>query len=221
MATDPNPTKSFDDFLLAEYDHVANAHFESGKQVSSFFNYYLVILAAPAIIISLIHDTELFKYIQPANESENVIHYIAITLLGIIAIFGYCLSWYVIGLIHDSLLYTRAINGVRNYFYEHNGLPEEENKKIKVLHVDKNKPSFFSFTHLGIIVIAFANVNTVFLLACTFIVSYGQIKYWHVLLGLAFFLLHILTYYLLSRQRENWYKDKTDDHDSIPVNFVK
>jgi len=63
-------TDKFESFLLAEYDHIANAHFETGKQVSKFFNYYLLILAASVVIVSLIQNQKLNSIINPGQDKD-------------------------------------------------------------------------------------------------------------------------------------------------------
>jgi len=109
----------FDDFLLSEYEHIANAHFETGKQVSTFFNYYLLILAAPVIIVTLTQNKNL-QNIVIANNGEDyiIVHWIAAVILMVISVFGFCLMYipdhvdppFLFMLTHHSCMLTQGEN---------------------------------------------------------------------------------------------------------------
>lgn len=46
--------KEFEDFLLAEYTNIVQAHFKSIETISSFFRYYLLIMSIPLTAAALI-----------------------------------------------------------------------------------------------------------------------------------------------------------------------
>ena len=195
----------FMDFLLSEYDHIADAHFETGKQVSTFFNYYLLILAAPVIIVTLTQNKNLQNLLNPIKQDEYfLLHWVAFGILLVIAIFGFCLSWIVMELQHDAILYARTVNGIRNYFYKQQAFTVQDEKRIRVLPRDVNKPDFYSYRHLGVIVFAFAFVNSVFLFASLVVFSKGVIERWTWVVPLLFLLSHFLLHRILS-----WKKTKT------------
>src|SRR4051812_24925950 len=110
--------KQFNKFQIEEYKNISNSHFESVKQVSLFFRYYLLVLAAPVFIFTLIADKDrgLKPYLE--NELPDVVYNIVCIYFVIIGIVGFLLLLYVINLRHDAVLYARTVNRVRRYFYE-------------------------------------------------------------------------------------------------------
>jgi len=206
--------ENFEKFLLAEYDHIADAHFESGKQIAKFFNYYLLILAAPVILVSLVQNKHLDSIISPAKDGEALfIHWLIIFLFSIISLVGFALCWIVIELQHDSILYARTVNGIRNYFYKQNQTQIDE-KTIRVLPRNVYQPDFFSYGHLGVIVGTFAVVNSSFLGASLYILMRGNWCGIEILI-FCFFLLHFLIHFLLSKRRSQKHKPHPEDaHDA-------
>jgi hypothetical protein len=59
-AMSPSQKRSFESFLLSEYEHIAKAHFTAVKTISEFFKNYLAIVGLPLSIIpialQLFHD---------------------------------------------------------------------------------------------------------------------------------------------------------------------
>jgi hypothetical protein len=195
----------FESFLLAEYDHIADAHFETGKQVSKFFNYYLLILAAPVIIVTLIQNKKLDSIINPLQDKDVMyLHWIIFFILVIISLFGLALCWIVVELQHDSIVYARTVNGIRNYFYSEAQLKQEDENKTRVLPKDIKQPGFYSYRHLGIIVGAFSLVNTSFAIAACYIIEMGSLSKWSIVGLVAFCLLHFIIHFALSRNAFSW-----------------
>ena len=193
----------FESFLLAEYDHIADAHFETGKQVSKFFNYYLLILAAPVIIVTLIQNKKLDLIINPTQDKDaNTLHWLIICILLTIALVGFALCWIVVELQLDSILYARTVNGIRNYFYTEANLPPAIEKATRVLPKDIEKPGFLSYRHLGMIVGTFSLVNTAFVTAALYLIGKGCFTVCTILLLAGCLAAHFLAHYYLSRNRE-------------------
>lgn len=140
--------KDFSDFLLEEYEHISNAHFEILKQVSIFFRYYLIILSTPAIIIVFLkNDIEKISHLMNGQEI-GISNYIGGFFL-IISIIGLFLFIYIINLRHDGILYARAVNGIRKYFYDNKRHSDESS--IRNLPTVINKPSYFEILFFPII----------------------------------------------------------------------
>lgn len=194
--------EKFERFLLAEYDHIADAHFETGKQVSKFFNYYLLILAAPVIIVTLIQNKKLDSIINPTQDKDvTILHWLIISILLIIALVGFALCWIVVELQLDSILYARTVNGIRNYFYTEANLPPAVEKATRVLPKDVGKPGFFSYRHLGLIVGTFSLVNTAFVTAALYLFQKGCLTICSVMILFGCLLVHFLAHYYLSHNR--------------------
>lgn len=195
-------TEKFETFLLAEYEHIADAHFETGKQVSKFFNYYLLILAASVVIVSLIQNQKLNSIINPGQDKDvTLLHWLIFIILSIIAVVGFLLCWVVVELQHDSILYARTVNGIRDYFYSEAQLPPTTEKATRVLPRDVNQPDFYSKRHLGIIVFTFSIVNTAFASAACFVFGRGELSLCLILVITVYFLIHFIALRYLSRRR--------------------
>ena len=115
---DTDKKDSFDSFQLEEYKNISTSHYESVKQVSDFFRNYLLILAAPAFIFTLISGKsgELDEFLKG---SKHYIYYDVIFFyFAIVAVIGFFIFLYVVNLRHDAMLYAKSVNRVRRYFYE-------------------------------------------------------------------------------------------------------
>src|SRR2546421_8600548 len=53
LVPQPSTNSPFEDYLLAEYKNIAEAHFRSIAAISSFFRYYLLIMALPVTLVSV------------------------------------------------------------------------------------------------------------------------------------------------------------------------
>jgi hypothetical protein len=198
--------EKFETFLLAEYDHIANAHFETGKQVSKFFNYYLLTLAASVVVVSLIQNQKFNSIINPGQDKDlQTLHGLIIIILSIIAVIGFFLCWIVVELQHDSILYARTVNGIRDYFYSEAKLSDAAEKSTRVLPRKVGKPDFLSKRHLGVIVATFTLVNTFFAGITFYLLWRGNLTPCLFIALIGFASAHFIAYYLLSKRRESIY----------------
>jgi len=66
--------KDFNDFLLKEYDNIAQAHFNTKQTLTAFFRYYLLIIALPApfsaFILTRLSEQNTLGFL--ANITSNV-----------------------------------------------------------------------------------------------------------------------------------------------------
>jgi hypothetical protein len=194
----------FKDFMLAEYSNIANAHFETRKQVSTYFNYYLLILAAPVVIITLIQNKKIDQIVNATAGENEIIRVVVISILILIALIGMLICWIVIELHHDSILYARVVNGIRNYFYQNQALPVAENE-IRVLTKAVDKPDFYSYGHLFVFVIAFAVLNSTFLAAGIYVWS-QRVSCLMFIFPSVWLVLHFVLHSLLSKRQTKRYK---------------
>lgn len=187
--------KDFSDFLLSEYDHISNAHFEMTKQVSLFLRYYLLIMSAPAFIFTIYgKDVDSLRKIL-TGQDFGISNYIAYFCL-LISIIGLLVCMYMIKLKHNGILYARTVNGIRNYFYSQKNLGEAQSTVI-VLPIITSKPKYFNTSFLPIVTI-FALIDSFYFYLFFLIkaLSYDLVY------SCAFFLLHIFSYMLISFLRE-------------------
>lgn len=196
--------KDFSDFLLSEYEHISNAHFEMTKQVSIFIRYYLILISAPAIIFSTYgKDLLSFKKIL-TGEDFGLNNYIAVFCL-IISIIGVLMCIYIINIKQNGILYARTVNGVRNYFYK-NSISVDENS-IRVLPINKDVPKYFEKRFLPI-VLTFALINSFYFYLFLSIMGLNScIILYCILFGSS----HLFFYLVLSYHRNYIYLKKPEN----------
>jgi hypothetical protein len=137
--------KDLTDFLLTEYENIAKAFFNSYDIGARWVKYYLTILAVPFSFIALIYHSKPEQF-DLFNLSTSIA--ILLLVIGAVNIF---VSYVVIDLKLDSILYARTVNGIRKYFIEQ-GIKNgqfEPNKPIRgyiVLPTETDKPPFLKFS---------------------------------------------------------------------------
>lgn len=206
---------AFDKFQLEEYNNISTSHYESVKQISSFFRYYLLLLSAPAIILTIISD-DLNKFL----EGELGIEYYNISFfyLILIAFAGFCLYLYILNIRHDAILYARTVNKVRRYFYESSHIEIEELSNYLNLPISSTKPSYFDKTIFLPLAFVFAVVNSVLFFASLYLRRlhseyifdanyFGNVSISSIIVYITvfFFLIHFILWIWLSKRRENKY----------------
>ncbi len=136
--------KDITDFLLTEYENVAQAFFNSFDIGARWVRYYLIILAVPFSFIAVIYHSKADQF-----DLLNLPSSVAI-LIAVIGLLNVLVSYIVVDLRLDSILYARTVNGIRKYFIDQILKPEELNSGSKIdeyvlLPTDINKPSFLKF----------------------------------------------------------------------------
>lgn len=155
--------EEFNKFQLAEYEFIAEAHFETIKQVTTFFRYYLIFLAAPAIILGVVDkDVEslekFFLFQFPILSKFISLFFIFISVIGLL------LCLYIINLRMDAILYARTINGIRKYFFENKIFTEVEYEKyFRVLTKNITQPSYLEWHLFFPVVFTFAFLDAIYL----------------------------------------------------------
>lgn len=196
----------FNDFMITEYEKIADAHFETSKQASTFYNYYLLILAAPAIIGTFIQSDKLAKLIINENNEFTTLRYLIIGLLFGVSLVGLLISFIVVKFQHDATLYARVVNGIRKHFYSTLTIPQAAQALIRVLPIDNKRPDFYSVGYLLFIVLSFAIIDTLLFLACIYVFSKGTIPCSGIWLSVLFFLIHVISYLVKSFYMERKYR---------------
>ncbi len=142
----------FTDFMLKEYECIAQAFFESREVLTKWFKYYLTIMALPLSLIALLYkdkSNEFNLYSLPSTLSISLI------FVGFIGLF---ITFIMLNAAYDSVLYARAVNGVRQYFCNtENSILSSQNLSIDkyiVLPVDVMSPPYRSQFFTWIIISA-------------------------------------------------------------------
>lgn len=213
-----NQDDAFEKFQLEEYKNISTSHYEAVKQVSTFFRYYLLLLSAPALLLTLIgkSNEQLADFFQG---KLNVGVYDLIFFYFIfIALSGFCMFIYIINIRHDSILYARTVNKVRKYFYERSSITIKEYPKYVGLPLTDSKPTYLDSTIFFPLVILFISINTGFLvfafhlrkLCSEFIFDFSLIVDFSIseseyIISIIFLFLHLALWRYLSYSRENKY----------------
>lgn len=192
-----------EDFLLAEYNNIAQAHFKTMETISTFFKQYLLIVSLPLSILAI---TEKAGISMPHRAG---------LLLGIvISLVGICVFGYMVNLRFDALLYARTINGLRQYFFDKSGMEYSDEIAFRALPRTTQQPRYIEWKYFGFVTFTFILLNTSYLIAGLWY-CYKNIK-WYSLFGLSIFLgifivvavIHIIIYTRLGKNRERGYFQK-------------
>lgn len=147
-------SKDFKDFLLKEYSHIVQAHFKSIETISAFFRYYLLIMSAiilvPYTIAGKLELTELVM---------NNIYLISIILF-LISMIGVGVFCYVLNLRLDAILYARAVNGIRKFFYDTSDIDIIYKLSMRTLPQSPSLPHYFEKSYFLPVVFVFLIINT-------------------------------------------------------------
>ncbi len=132
----------------------------------------------------------------------------------IISAVGFFVMLYVINLRLDVILYARAVNGIRKYFYDRGSMDLSWKLRTRVLPQSPSLPPYFEPWYFGPVILTFAFFNSAYLLvgfALPFLanstqgISLGVIPSWVWVTGIVFFLVHFASYGLYTRYHEFGY----------------
>lgn len=193
----------FHDFLIAEYNNIAQAHFKTADSLSSFINHYVLIASVPISILVVTLNME------PAKAGSVMGFLLAEPLvpalfLSAIAVVGLMILAYVTNVRADALLYARTVNGIRRHFFESSELSLQAELQLRTLPRTNSIPHYFEPSYFLFVVAAFSIIGTAYAAA-------GWLIYWRAvgwpndylaLLVLSCATLHITVYMWLCQRRE-------------------
>jgi uncharacterized HAD superfamily protein len=211
----------FNDYLHQEYSHIAEAHFKTNEMMSTFFKHYLAIMTIPIVLTAyiVINETkplqakEIISYIRPYGGF----------LLLVISLVGLAVMLHIINLRLDSLLYARAVNGIRKFFYDGADIDLNIKLRMRTLPQTTLLPAYFESFYFLPIIFALALFNAFYFWAGSWIMlSYlANVQYIQSLLELRglvinvsvaaiigsflFFVAHFVFYWAFARYRETRY----------------
>ena len=203
---------SFNDFLKAEYNNIAQAHFNINSSVAEFFKAYIAIVSVPiSFAVIFAKPSDLASSGMLSFLKQNIV---ATTLgVGGVWLIGLFVMMYLANLRCDALLYARAVNGIRRHFYAGTHLLAGNNETdIRGLPTDVRLPRYFEPCYFLFVVLTFGAVGTAYLLAAIYL--YGLAvswipngRFWLRLSGVAMIslLIHVGAYWLLTLFREHGY----------------
>lgn len=157
----------FNEFLLKEYDNIAQAHFNTKQTLTAFFRYYLLIVALPLPFIALFIEKVIRAGASPSIQQSliSAAADLAPFLSFAIGVIGIFVMLYMANLHFEALLYARQVNGIRWHFYK---LAKERGQKdfdkISVLPIDKTKPEADGKHSFSYVVWVFIVIDTLYFL---------------------------------------------------------
>lgn len=207
-------SNSFDEFQLNEYNNISEAHFKTIEAISSFFKYYLTIIALPITLFSLYFEID--RSIPQNNDFDMAIRLLSFS----ISIIGFLMLLYIINLKLDSILYARTVNSIRKYFYDSSNGHVEDKIKIRVLPQNSSQPPYYEVRYFIPVVTSFAFFNMMYGYVVLFFFkspialinglidgSIPLISYetWRIGILLVYFIAHFAAYKIKSDYREYAY----------------
>jgi uncharacterized HAD superfamily protein len=193
---------TYEKFLLSEYNHVAQAHFNTGTTITQFFQYYLLVVTIPITLAGAVLKISTGTLDVGVLIDSNIAPFLAVFLM-VIAVVGLCMLAYITNLRLDALLYARTINGIRKYFTARSTLSIDEELWTRTLPRAIHQPRYGELRFFVWVVLAFAFMNSLYAYAGTglFIGSWSR-AWWAVV---PFFILHFMIYAALVGYRERRY----------------
>ena len=195
-------------YLLAEYNNIAQAHFDTGKTITQFFQFYLLILTLPVSLAgALLKVTTGGTFDFAAAIHSAAAPYFALVLLAI-ALVGFSMMAYTINLRLDVLLYARTVNGIRRYFTLQAKIPPVVEAGVRVLPRSVHQPSYSEFGFFGWVVLAFSILDSVYFFGAAALLAH---RWWGIpeavpaSWAVAFLLTHFLAYVGLVSYRDRRY----------------
>ena len=149
---------AFEEFLKAEYDNIAKAHFSTGDTIAKFFQFYLLIIAIPVTAAGILAQFRTPN--QPVEQLMKMPAFIGLTFA--ISWIGLCMLIYLLNLRLEALHYARAVNGIRKYFYKRLGMEIQDELAMRALPRSLGQPRYREFRSFGFVVLAFAILDSLY-----------------------------------------------------------
>jgi hypothetical protein len=169
---DSERRKTFETFLLAEYNNIANAHFNTVDSIANFMKNYIVIASVPFFVIGVLLSAKQ----SPDNALLTAVTqnpFIPGVLMIGLSMVGLCVLGYVVNIRCDAILYARVVNGIRNYFYGRAELEPSSERSIRVLPTDIELPPYFEPTYFGFVVAVFAIIGAAYFWVGLYYLDHG------------------------------------------------
>jgi uncharacterized HAD superfamily protein len=179
----------FEEFLRAEYNNIAQAHFQTHTSITRFFEFYLIVVGLPitiaGVILKCVGDslsnsasTSATAGAHALNGSQRILQIVnsqfgwfPLFLSAVIAIIGLCMMAYIVNLRLDALLYARAVNGIRRYFFDRVRMGAREQGAVRVLPRSIHQPRYREWPFFGWVIVAFTCLNSLYVVGGFLIVA--------------------------------------------------
>jgi uncharacterized HAD superfamily protein len=216
--------KKYSDFMLAEYGNISQAHFNTNTAISAFFKNYLAIVGLPLPVIGFLL-TYLGRSGIPTSSpgggtgsapsaiiSFGQFSYLFIVVSWLIGLVGFCVMIYIVNLRLDAILYARAVNGIRKYFFQKSGQSLDQEAAVRVLPRSTSLPPYYEKLYFLPVIFVFALLDA-FYPTAGFLFYFDQVQIpiysWQFAIGVSVAILfgfaHWPVYAYLARHRQAIY----------------
>lgn len=211
----PNPMQKNprDTFMIRDFDHVADAYFNSINLISNFFRYYILIMTVPVPAVAIALQSYAAAKALSFFNSIRLLFPVAAILLALIGMLVMC---YLVALRLDGLLYVRHVNGIREHFMSTWTLNEDETKRTAVLPRSIDFPEFYEPYNFIFVVVSLTILNSFYfgvglgnLVKLVFGCIEGIDWLWGVAGFVAFYVLNRCSYHMLTKKKEKDFKIMT------------
>lgn len=210
-----NTSNTFENFLLSEYQNIAQAHFKSIETISTFFRYYLLIMSIPISAIAIV-----FQISPNKVQIMNIISqykFVVSPILFLISFVGFMVFCYIVNLRLDVILYARAVNGIRKSFYDESEIDINLKQRMRALPQSPQLPAYYEKSYFLPVVSALSVINSFYfsigycILAFPFLLAEKRFVFSEdallELIGaiIIVILLHFVIYFIYAHHRETAY----------------
>jgi hypothetical protein len=193
----------FHDFLLAEYNNIAQAHFKTVDSLSSFINHYVLIASVPVsiLVVALNLDQTKAGSVMSFLLAEPLLPAV---FLSVIAFVGLMILAYVTNVRCDAILYARTVNGIRRHFFETSELSLQDELQLRSLPRTNSLPRYVEPTYFLFVALTFAVIGTGYAVVGWFIYfrAVGVPMGYLAIPAVVCAVLHLVGYMWLCRRRE-------------------
>jgi len=150
-------------FMIKEYEHLAEAYFNSHEIMAKWVKFYLIVMAAPLSLIALIYRDKPTDFnIFAMSESFAI-------LIGLIGLLGLLIALIIMNARLDATLYAQSVNGIRKYFWDKERAANKllnitiDESKYRVLPDDVKQPKYLKFSDLIWLTLLMGLINSFYL----------------------------------------------------------
>lgn len=152
---------AFEEFQQSEYQHIADAHFKAIESISSFFRYYLLVMALPVPVVAAVFGLSSHA-LKTAGFVPAIFVFAGIFAIAV-SIAGFCVLVQIVSLKMDVALYSRVVNAIRKYHYDKHDIDHANKLMMRQLPQSASFPAYWDLP-FTFIVLAFAIFDTLYLL---------------------------------------------------------
>ena len=155
----PSTKTPVDEFMLSEHQVIASAHFDLHNGLRQSFRFYLGLIAVPLTVLAVFKD--------PNIDALHLPNFM-LGLFMAIPVLGFLMFLSMINTRFDIILYTRTVNGVRDYFaMRAQQIGVADFRRFLVLPTDKTAPPYYEFSRAySWLFFLIALVDSLYVLIC-------------------------------------------------------